>query len=247
MAANFYGRRRTTEHELDRCSPSRLCGGRAITASSSTLVRRPQSRKCRRALAIGVSRRVGGGRRHLRLGLSRVEAAPDVWVCIYDPPRTVIDLMRLRAILNRSRTQRSIDTCAVATLDRQSYSRRQLDSTFLGRFAEPRCRDGAMSRPTRRTPAGRAYLDLQNRARAEGRGTQELLTLYVVERWLARLSVSPYTDQFVLEGGTSRRVRRPSANGGRRCVGRELRERRGHHAGRSSARATSPCRAGRRL
>ena len=49
-----------------------------------------------------------------------------------------------------------------------------------------------MSRPARGTPAGRAYLDLQNRARAETRGTQELLTLYVVERWLARLSASPW-------------------------------------------------------
>jgi predicted transcriptional regulator of viral defense system len=30
------------------------------------------------------------------LGLSRVEAAPDEWVRIYDPARTVVDLMRLR-------------------------------------------------------------------------------------------------------------------------------------------------------
>lgn len=51
-----------------------------------------------------------------------------------------------------------------------------------------------MKRPTRATAAGQAYLDLQNRARAEGRATQELLTLYVVERWLARLSMSPYAD-----------------------------------------------------
>jgi hypothetical protein len=58
-----------------------------------------------------------------------------------------------------------------------------------------------MRQPTRETPAGRAYLDLQNRARREGRGTQELLTLYVVERWLARLSASAYSDQFVLKGG----------------------------------------------
>lgn len=36
-----------------------------------------------------------------------------------------------------------------------------------------------MTQLTRRTPAGRAYLDLQNRARRERRGTQELLTLYV--------------------------------------------------------------------
>ena len=72
-----------------------------------------------------------------------------------------------------------------------------------------------MSRPTRGTAAGRAYLDLQNRARAEGRGTQELLTLYVVERWLARLSASPYRDQFVFKGGmllAAFDARRPTAD-----------------------------------
>ncbi len=72
-----------------------------------------------------------------------------------------------------------------------------------------------MSRPTRGTPAGRAYLDLQNRARAEGRGTQELLTLYVVERWLARLSASPYRGQFILKGGmllAAFDARRPTAD-----------------------------------
>ena len=58
-----------------------------------------------------------------------------------------------------------------------------------------------MTRPTRSTAPGRAYLDLQRRARAEGRPTQELLTLYVVDRWLARLAVSPYAEQFVLKGG----------------------------------------------
>lgn len=58
-----------------------------------------------------------------------------------------------------------------------------------------------MSRVSRATPAGRAYLDLQNRARREGRGTQEYLTAYVVERWLARLGHSPYASHFVLKGG----------------------------------------------
>jgi hypothetical protein len=58
-----------------------------------------------------------------------------------------------------------------------------------------------MSRPTRDSAAGRAYLDLQNRARRERRPTQELLTLYVVERWLARLSRSSRMDDFVLKGG----------------------------------------------
>lgn len=72
-----------------------------------------------------------------------------------------------------------------------------------------------MSRPTRDSAAGRAYLDLQNRARAEGRGTQELLTLYAVERWLARLSASTYADQFVLKGGmllAAFGARRPTAD-----------------------------------
>jgi hypothetical protein len=58
-----------------------------------------------------------------------------------------------------------------------------------------------MSKPTRDDPGGRAYLDLQNRARREGRGTQELLTLYVVERWLARLSRSSRLNDFILKGG----------------------------------------------
>ncbi len=58
-----------------------------------------------------------------------------------------------------------------------------------------------MSGPTRGTSAGRAYLDLQNRARRERRGTQELLTMYVAERWWERLSRSPYAGDFVLKGG----------------------------------------------
>lgn len=72
-----------------------------------------------------------------------------------------------------------------------------------------------MNRPTKDTAAGRAYLDLQNRARREHRGTQELLTLYVLERWLARLATSPYAEMFVLKGGMLLAVldaRRPTAD-----------------------------------
>jgi len=58
-----------------------------------------------------------------------------------------------------------------------------------------------VTRPTRDTASGRAYLDLQNRARRERRGTQELLTMYVVERWLARLAESPRAGDFILKGG----------------------------------------------
>jgi hypothetical protein len=72
-----------------------------------------------------------------------------------------------------------------------------------------------MNRPSRASEAGRAYLDLQNRARSERRSTQELLTLYVVERWLARLSASPYADRFVIKGGmllAAYDARRPTAD-----------------------------------
>ena len=58
-----------------------------------------------------------------------------------------------------------------------------------------------MSRPTRATSGGRAYLSLQARARSEGRPTGELLVLYVLERFLYRLSVSEHRDRLVLKGG----------------------------------------------
>ena len=57
------------------------------------------------------------------------------------------------------------------------------------------------SRPVRATPDGRAYLDLQNRARREGQPTEHLFVLYVLERFLWRLSLSRYADSFVLKGG----------------------------------------------
>lgn len=72
-----------------------------------------------------------------------------------------------------------------------------------------------MRRPTRASLAGSAYLDLQNRARRERRGTQELLTLYVVERWLARLSISRHVSKFVIKGGmllAAYDARRPTAD-----------------------------------
>ncbi len=51
------------------------------------------------------------------------------------------------------------------------------------------------------TPAGDAYLDLRNRAQRDGRPTQELLQLYVLEAFLGRLAASELRDQFVLKGG----------------------------------------------
>jgi predicted nucleotidyltransferase component of viral defense system len=54
---------------------------------------------------------------------------------------------------------------------------------------------------TRDTSAGRTYLDLKNLARKTNRKTGELLELYALEGFLARLSLSPYQDQFILKGG----------------------------------------------
>jgi Nucleotidyl transferase AbiEii toxin, Type IV TA system len=58
-----------------------------------------------------------------------------------------------------------------------------------------------VSRPTRETVGGRAYLDLQAKARREGRPTDELLVLYVLERFLYRLSISEHRRHLVLKGG----------------------------------------------
>lgn len=58
-----------------------------------------------------------------------------------------------------------------------------------------------MTKPTRATTAGRIYLDLRARARHEGRSTDELLVLYVLERFLFRVSISPHRQRLVLKGG----------------------------------------------
>jgi hypothetical protein len=58
-----------------------------------------------------------------------------------------------------------------------------------------------LSRISRGTPAGDAYLDLKNQAQRTGRATQELLQLYVLEGFLARLAASDLRDSFVLKGG----------------------------------------------
>jgi hypothetical protein len=56
-----------------------------------------------------------------------------------------------------------------------------------------------MTKPTRATPQGRAYLDLQKLARHQRRSTQELLVLYVLERFLARLAASVTTTSSSLK------------------------------------------------
>jgi hypothetical protein len=58
-----------------------------------------------------------------------------------------------------------------------------------------------MTRPSRATASGRAYVDLLARARREVRPSDELLTLYVLERFLYRLSVSAHRDRLILKGG----------------------------------------------
>jgi hypothetical protein len=56
-------------------------------------------------------------------------------------------------------------------------------------------------RPQYGTPAGDTFLALRKLARASGRDTQELLTLFALEGLLARIAQSPYQTDFVLKGG----------------------------------------------
>jgi len=56
-------------------------------------------------------------------------------------------------------------------------------------------------RPTHGTTAGQRYLALRRLARATGRPTSELLQLYALEGFLARLALSPLRDTLVLKGG----------------------------------------------
>jgi hypothetical protein len=68
-------------------------------------------------------------------------------------------------------------------------------------------------RPTRSTPAGRAYLELRRLASQQGRPTAELLHLYALEGFLARLPTSPHAHRFALKGGlllAAFNVRRPT-------------------------------------
>ena len=58
-----------------------------------------------------------------------------------------------------------------------------------------------MSPVSGHTSAGAAYLALQRQARVLGRNTDEVLQLYVLEGFLARLAASAVRDQFVLKGG----------------------------------------------
>lgn len=70
-------------------------------------------------------------------------------------------------------------------------------------------------RPTREDMAGRAYLDLRRKARADGRTTDEYLRLYVLEGFLVRLAGSGHDDSMVLKGGVllaAYAVRRPTAD-----------------------------------
>ncbi len=58
-----------------------------------------------------------------------------------------------------------------------------------------------MTAPSRATSAGRAYLDLWAKARGDRRPVDELLQLYILESFLARLAESRFADQLVLKGG----------------------------------------------
>jgi hypothetical protein len=55
--------------------------------------------------------------------------------------------------------------------------------------------------PSRATLAGQAYLDLRRKACQDRRPVDELIQLYVLEGFLARLVQTPFAERFVLKGG----------------------------------------------
>jgi predicted nucleotidyltransferase component of viral defense system len=72
-----------------------------------------------------------------------------------------------------------------------------------------------MSRPTRTTTAGRAFLAVRSKARSDGRTTAEYLRLYALEGFLLRLANSSHKNRFVLKGGVllaAYELRRPTAD-----------------------------------
>jgi hypothetical protein len=72
-----------------------------------------------------------------------------------------------------------------------------------------------VSPPNRSTAEGRAYLDLQARAKKDGRTTQEYLQLYCLEGFLSRLVASGHTEKLVLKGGVllaAYALRRPTVD-----------------------------------
>jgi hypothetical protein len=54
---------------------------------------------------------------------------------------------------------------------------------------------------SRETAGSRAYIDLQRRAKDTRRNTQELIQLYILEGFLARLAEGPVREKFVVKGG----------------------------------------------
>lgn len=73
-------------------------------------------------------------------------------------------------------------------------SRRADRATSLGDIA-------VTAKPTRAEIHGRCYLDLQKLARQTGRPTDELIQLYGLEGFLARLVESEHANALVLKGG----------------------------------------------
>ena len=58
-----------------------------------------------------------------------------------------------------------------------------------------------ITRPTKATASGRAFLALQREAKTACRTTAEYLRLYALEGFLLRLAHSRYRNRFVLKGG----------------------------------------------
>lgn len=121
------------------------------------------------------------------LGRDPLPLSTQLSIGIYDPPRSIIDAYRLRHREgpDLAITAHSNAGCANPATNRPPCSPSPPTSRPPKRRCAPPWRPSLPSnRPTRDTPEGRAYLDLQNLARRRQRPTDELHQLYALEGFL---------------------------------------------------------------
>lgn len=121
---------------------------------------------------------------------------------LYTAERSIIDAIRLR---HRGRQRSGVaGSAALAEPVRgEPGPAHRAGPVVPARRARsaPGSGGAAVTAPSRATIAGQAYLDLRRKARQDRRPVDELIQLYVLESFLARLAQTPFAERFVLKGG----------------------------------------------
>ncbi|MFC3492900.1 nucleotidyl transferase AbiEii/AbiGii toxin family protein [Glycomyces rhizosphaerae] len=162
------------------------------------------------------------------IGHTELELDEETVIGLYGPERSIIDAFRLRHLEGHE--------LAVEALKRWLRRPGSSPATLLAMARDfpkrgPRCRPHWRSCCDRATDpsdrGGRVYLDLQNLARRDHRPTDELLQIYALEGFLARLAVSAHADrldglEFDLDHVVVETIRDEESNGVRIVFGARL-------------------------